>query len=40
VRILLNSVSPRLLRNSKVVKHLFRTQETGGQSQRCDFMLA
>src|SRR5918994_1555210 len=40
VRILLNSVSPCLLRNSQVVKHLFRTQETGGQSQRCDLMLA
>src|SRR5918993_4918416 len=40
VRILLNGVFPRLFRDSKVVKHLFRTQEARGQGQRCDLMLA
>jgi len=30
VRIFLDGVSPRLFRDSEVIKHLFRTQETGG----------
>src|SRR5918993_3065819 len=40
VRILSGGVSPRLFRDSEVVKHLFRAQEAGGQSQRRDLMLA